>query len=632
MTQKRRANQFFKRFENAYDKEIILADATSMQMAELFKSKPIEHFQESYWGFINQIQAQFFNRYRKIVGKPLSVEEATNMLQGFLTFLENQMANIAYQRSFYFWLHLVRRIGPMNRDSEGEDYERVLSELNSRAILNLAILKHGRKDPALIEQEFTPDKRHLAYFLKKPLSYEDLIKAYQLEILARKYHSVTALLRRLWKGGSLTLQADLSGYRIQLDQDKDTLFLIDLYDRRLRYVSTLSHFGSITDVVLRAEELLKQAPDYTMLSLRFNAEGYELPDDYFSKFLGSQKSPHINSSIKYRPNYLFLPLTLVDYYRKLKTFERYIIRYHGFTPEELTSFFLALSYENLERVKRLGIAYLYQIHQRAYKIATRATIFDLSSIFRIYLKQLFNSVISNSKAKSLIQRLWDHFTYQPDDHQKIDLWQKRPIKFVIPLHLDYYILDYSFLLQAFGALFEPLAQESGDVGFLKGIDFQSEVKRYLEREIRNYRPWVVPTKLKFNDGTEGDVDCAFIHKGVLFLAECKAFSTSPEFDQGLPFALHSKQQKIDAALKQVDDIAAKISQQLKGRNYELPKEVKFIVPLVLTPFPEYIHTRSDAYFLTLDIPRICTPEELVQYLKHFRIRDCRCLSFIKNVR
>jgi len=632
MTQKSRANKFFKRLENADGRTIILADATSMQMVKLFESKPVEHFQESYWGFIDQIQTRFFNRYRKILNKPLSDEEATNMLQSFLTFLEDQMANIAYQRSFYFWLHLVRRIGPMNRGSEGEDYERVLSELNSRVILNLAILKHGRKDPVLIEQEFTPDKQHSAYFLRKPLSYEDLIKAYQLEILARKYHSVTALLRRLWKGGSLTLQTDLSSYRIQLDQDKDTLFLIDLYDRRLRYVSTLSHFGSIADVVLRAEELLKQAPNYTMFSFRFNAEGYELPDNYFSKFLGPEKSLHIRSPIKYRPNYLFLPLTLVDYYRKLKAFERYIIQYHGFTPEELTSFFLALSHENLERVERLGIAYLYQLHQRAYKIASRATTSDLSSIFRLYLKQLFNLAISRSKAKNLIQRLWDHFTYQLKDYQKIDLWQKRPIKFVIPLHHDYYILDYSLLLQAFGALFEPLAQESGDIGFLKGIDFQSEVKRYLEREIRNYRPWVVPNKLKFNDGTEGDVDCAFIHKGVLFLAECKAFSTSPEFDQGLPSALRSKQQKIDAALKQVDDIAVKISQQPKGRNYELPKEVKFIVPLVLTPFPEYIHTRSDAYFLTPDIPRICTPEELVQYLKHFRIRDSRCLSFIKYVR
>ncbi|GAG53851.1 unnamed protein product, partial [marine sediment metagenome] len=58
-----------------------------------------------------------------------------------------------------------------------------------------------------------------------------------------------------------------------------------------------------------------------------------------------------------------------------------------------------------------------------------------------------------------------------------------------------------------------------------------------------------------------------------------------------------------------------------GNNYALPDETKHILSLVASPFPEYIDTKNDFYFLSQNIPRVCTPREIIELINEFKITD-----------
>jgi len=47
-----------------------------------------------------------------------------------------------------------------------------------------------------------------------------------------------------------------------------------------------------------------------------------------------------------------------------------------------------------------------------------------------------------------------------------------------------------------------------------------------------------------------------------------------------------------------------------GEDHNLPNNIETIIPVAVSDFPEYIWTNNDSYWLTDNIPRICTVGEL----------------------
>lgn len=136
------------------------------------------------------------------------------------------------------------------------------------------------------------------------------------------------------------------------------------------------------------------------------------------------------------------------------------------------------------------------------------------------------------------------------------------------------------------------------------------------------------------DGTSKEVDAAIRIGQCVVLVECKANARSIAFDRGDLTALKYRNRAIEEALHQIDDKAKWFSNHPKGTNYNLGG-VQVILPIVVTPFKEFIPSLHDRFWVERGLPRILAPAELNELLKRADLealgRNCRSSVYIPTV-
>jgi hypothetical protein len=141
----------------------------------------------------------------------------------------------------------------------------------------------------------------------------------------------------------------------------------------------------------------------------------------------------------------------------------------------------------------------------------------------------------------------------------------------------------------------------------KGKVFEDYVAEIMTKA--GFQQWQKGELCAF-DGSKREVDYSFINRNALFLCELKCINRSFAFEAGKTEAIKFRTDKLSSALDECDGKALWLSSRPQGKNYKLPQEVAAIVPVVVSPFPEYVWSRRDDYWLTEEIPRVCVPEEL----------------------
>lgn len=256
----------------------------------------------------------------------------------------------------------------------------------------------------------------------------------------------------------------------------------------------------------------------------------------------------------------------------------------------------------------------------------------LEKVYRGIHKNLFGDITPEQASLSCGQLLsW--MTYDENDFKAISLWDRTGMKLLLPASGGF-LTDHSAIPAVLASIFSELAlltSSDGKVGQIRGDDFQNEVEKHLNTNIPDAEPWICHRKVQFLPGLERDIDVSFWSGNVLFVVECKAFGVPPAFDRGEPVALQTRKEKLDAALSKIDSLCELLSMERKGRNFELPAKVTHIVSIVASPFPEYIDSKSDRYFLIPSIPRVCTPEEIVKFIRQFRLSTFLGKPFVWEV-
>jgi hypothetical protein len=82
-------------------------------------------------------------------------------------------------------------------------------------------------------------------------------------------------------------------------------------------------------------------------------------------------------------------------------------------------------------------------------------------------------------------------------------------------------------------------------------------------------------------------------------------------------------------LVEVDDKANWLMSRRKGTNYEIPESIKIIIPIVVSPFVEYIWSTNEDLWLTKEIPRICTLKELKELVLHKHTISEKHIRYVK---
>jgi len=638
--------------------EIPFVDPSSLRMHYLAQNMEGD-FSNTYQRPAYDIEAEVFSRLPSTC--VLDEDKSEDVLLKWKTRLEEEIAEVCSTHSKYYWLFLSRHIFP----ETPYPYDRGGTPYLHRSTFNLALLKYGKIEQSgefvnvpshfhageyitsegpysgetIDDETFyatpwrnTDDGDYLPTAIKIPrhLTISDVIDIYKIEFLSYNYYMVTAQLRRVWKGGKLRV------HRGQFDgvvlPDKVEA-LVALYDKRIeQYGEPLSNFGSIQTLQPSAETQEDQ-DDFMILVPRWNIGKEKVP----VVFLGEE---FLDKKLK-GPVYIerdgsnFIPVltTLQPLYAKACMFREAIESVFRFSPEELTAFLIAVERYH-QSFWRRSFPSRYNFYQRGYSLQPSTEEFRqcLLELYQYAHRRLFGD-ISTEKAASSLERLIEWVTYSEEDFENISLWDRTGVRLLLRVPGGL-LVDHSAIPEILTSIFSELsllASVNGKIGNIRGGNFEIEVEKYLEANLLGFRPWICHRELEFESGLKREIDVSFRLEQVLFVVECKAFGVAPAFHRGEPKALQSREQRIDDALGQVDGLCELLSKERKGRNFEIPQSVSHLVAIAASPFPEYIHVKSELHFLTDDIPRACTPEEMVEFLRSFDLTSYISKPFVWQI-
>ena len=138
-----------------------------------------------------------------------------------------------------------------------------------------------------------------------------------------------------------------------------------------------------------------------------------------------------------------------------------------------------------------------------------------------------------------------------------------------------------------------------------GDRFTLDLKRWINLELSDA---VVDSRVKvrLENGSKSDIDILIKWRHSVLAIECKAYAKSRDYMIGSPEAVRRRRNRIKKALAQIE----RTTEAFKSNS-----GMKNVIPVVCTPSPEFLMPLNEFGFITKMIPRVLTPEELLELLK-----------------
>jgi len=551
-------------------------------------------------------------------------ETAEGILESYLRKIEERIKEILRQHQILYWFHTYRRLAPYNTFQDRQ----ITTVGLYRKTLEMAFLKYGKKSwqndmtfgknakpeemmsgiPYREHDNFRPLPQDL-YVTK--FDIEDFIQLLNIEALAHEFYKCTALLRTVYKGGKLYIESPDVFWVIN---DNETEFLIKNYDGRMSKVNFATMLGVPFDF-----------PNFNFQGSTVLIPCYNIGLIKYNKLVVNQiKLEPFDGSLKYIPNFNLIPFDIKSFYEVHKPIAPEIGRILGFSYEALMQFLTSLLFRLYLQMKD-NPRNEFQIMQRGYTIIHDISLFTSD----IYEGTRFARKILGSKVKvSLeeIKKVINYLTYIKTDYEKLSLWTRGPEKLFILFKKNRYCVNYEALNNILYSMFHGLRITEG----FKGVILEKFLRKKLSK-IPSVHQWKFHKKLIYSDTEKREIDYSFIFRDILFMCECKAMNRSVDYERGKRKALEFRKEKLQKALKKNDDRADWLSRHKKGRNYNIPRSVNIICPIVISPFLEYIWSKDSELWLTDDTPRILTPDEMEEFIKGCDIEKVYQRPYIKYV-
>ena len=568
----------------------------------LWNNKFISEKPSDYQKEFEAISTNVFNNTLKILGvfSINNIKDTEDFLLKYMYEVENQLKSIINKYNvyeLYFWVH---RIPPKNVFGSYDDTTIALY----REILIEAIIKYGRNidnftfiklndNITNIVPDYIADTNPLKDELPKEVE-QILIDCYKLEILSFLFIYATQRIRIFYKGGHL-IESDFVKFNIRIDLEKS--FLIDLYDKRSNQKNILRTIGSYV------HDSNDDTPSKSLTSIFYTLNinnKLKVPLTIDGKKVGD-----INS------NYVPSPISLEEYYAYAKLFNDEFFEEYGFSIDCFIAFICTLSTHNFLKYIE-DIKFQYGMLQRGYTIIESSQFIKaISDIVRDddYFK---NKCLEND---SEFQKIFDFLTYVGKPQIDINLWTRGPRKIFIKISENFMIVDYSGFFSLISTIMLPIARISGESGNKKSAHFEIMTNEKIKDIFGQKSHWIGRSEIKNHEKEAKEIDASFCINEFLFILECKSINVSFGFDMGDKHSLEFRKSKLEEALEEVRNKALFLARNKETLNKKLPSGIKYIVPLVVSSFPEYIWEQSEDLFINDDLPRILTIDDLEQIKK-----------------
>ena len=260
----------------------------------------------------------------------------------------------------------------------------------------------------------------------------------------------------------------------------------------------------------------------------------------------------------------------------------------------------------------------YAILQRGYLVSEDIADFkeQLFSVYEGSLSRL-KPQVRTSASRKIFDQLTSKYTSSYGEDMQIDLWARTGRKFFLYGGGTRCVTDYAALVDILEDILRPIGGMDGVIGNIRGDVFPEYVKDHIAERIGDTGLWAFRRNLLFKDDKRGEVDVGIQYRDTLFIIECANMSKNIDDDMGRPQAVRDRMSDLDKRIDKLDRLSSRLAGEQTGKNWTLPPGIRWIVPLVTTPYVEYLTSLNAKYWLRNDMPRVCTPDELVSFIEYF---------------
>lgn len=531
-------------------------------------------------------------------------DQAHDLIQRYAESIERQLAEVIAQRPISFWIYVYRRTAP---ESAGPK-DSPVTTMQVRQRLEAAFQKYARRgedrslawsDQVRPEQILAniPDRFRLPELLRAMLkgprdlvltdfSVDDLAQLYGCEQLAYEIWRCGAAARITSKGAAL--RVDHTSNLCFFDARSEELnTLVETYDERKS-----PFLASATATVFEGDRT--EIGEGGIILLPFYNVARRDAAIYKGLFAGHGIG--IGSGMKF--NFEWIPFDIKGYCKAHLFLSDAFSRKHGFRFEVALIVIMALLYRMWEVWIREPI-YMYIAFQRAY--TGPSLIVKIEQIVEEGADACADILEVDPPSRDEILRAIDFLTFSEKKRNLISLLTGGPSFLFLPTEGGRTIVDFAWLGSAFYYLFlgVPLTEKGTKGKLLESLIVGTST---------------LPTgRCKAFDQSSRQIDAAFGIGKILVIVECKANARSIAYERGDLAALQFRRRAFEEALRQVDDKATWLSAHPKGANYDIT-EFEAILPVVVTPFKEFMHSLDTRYWIKPKLPRVLMPHELTELL------------------
>jgi hypothetical protein len=419
---------------------------------------------------------------------------------------------------------------------------------------------------------------------------EELLEFYSAERLAYEIWSCGATLRSLGKGCSLHAMQGEPYFAVTCSEELNGL--LSHYDGRLG-----EYEASATGTVFWREisEGTVVMPMYNVEQT--NSERYE---KVFAKYESALPEPVVT-------NFIWILFPLRDFHDAHQPFAGAFFEAHGVSFDDVISVIAALMVRVIVTwgERRYSIFHYFQ---RAYEGPALRE--EVVSTIRHTLPLAMKSLGRSRDAKEVaVESVVDFLGLSGEKRGKIDPLLGGPLSIFLPFRDDRLFVDYAWIPQILYMLF-----------FGINIADQNFKGDALENLVHRNRSALPTAACRSRDGTSRQFDAAFAVSDLLIVVECRAKARSLGVERGDFESLRVRREFLEKALRDIDEKAEWLRRRPVGTNYDV-HNFRRILPLVVTPFVEFIPRRDPWYWLSANVPRVLTPAELRQFLEGEELTD-----------
>lgn len=545
-------------------------------------------------------------------------------LDSYIEYVEELIINLCSMHTSYEMFFWYRRIRPTNIFNVKD-----MSLFSYHELMKLSMLTFGTKNDIFNKEinnlaakpnylEGIDESNILKVNIPKKV-INALTSIYKLEYLSN-YYIYLRICNRIFVLSDGVFEED-TFYGVKIGKvSKNKRYLMDLYDSRVKETSLLSNIGTFSSDYLHSDQ------GFTLLSLQHNFYGEKL--DYLQElnFIDEDSSTNFRLAV----------INIEQYYNLTKTLNPVLYQKLGFNIEDILAIIFYYSYSLALKVhvltkddySKTEFMTAFSILQRGY-LLTEDTDSNRRQLVTNFM-EMYQQKFPNSP-KPVVKNILNAYKYLFLGFGNFDLLEFELLKGSLfsKITKSKILVDCTAFASVLRGIITAFRSIDGDFGNVISTDFEekvnSEVKTIFGID-SIYRAGEITNSL----GNMKELDSSFIYKNFLFIIECKSLSVSDESILGEKGAVDFRTKKIKQYFKEVESKAKFIQENSSDLSIKLPTRVKFIVPILVTSFHEYIWETTDEMFIAKGVPRILVPSELkrIESLSSDSIRQLRNRPYV----